>query len=161
MDPLTRLFTVVALVAAISNADPICAQFTYQAEVFSFDPMRSPKPMMAELVGTLGVTYISHDRETRSLLFNSPTTVTFLQLGTLIEPHGFVLIGFNPTGAAGDEQWNNETSDILFPTMIDTGNEIEDNSRYETAKSQWIQTHQLEYNALISGEQPGSKDNDK
>ncbi|MFZ1333413.1 MAG: hypothetical protein WAR83_14560 [Flavobacteriales bacterium] len=123
--------------------------------------MRSPKPMMAELVGTLGVTSISHDRDTRTLLFTSPTAVNLLQLSTLIEPHGFALIGFNPTGAEGDEQRNNGSSDILFPTMIDTGNEIEDNARYDAAKSQWIQAHQLEYNALINGEHATSKDSDK
>ena len=161
MRPFSRLLTVLALIGALCHVNDSDAQYSYQAEVYPLTPLRSPKPMMSELVRTIGVIDVSHDHETRSLQFTSPTTVSLQQLRSLVQPHGFYVLRINDGRQGESDVRSLDPNYDLFPTKYDTGNEIEDNSRYETAKAQWIEAHPLEYDALVNGEHPVTKDSDK
>lgn len=161
MRHFTHLLTVVALLGALFHVNGTAAQYSYQAEVYPLTPMLSPKPMMSELVRTIGVIDVSHDHGTRSLQFTSPTVVSLQQLRSLIGPHGFFAIRVSDGRQSESDVKSLDPLYDLFPAKYDTGNEIEDNTRYETAKAQWILAHPLEYDALVNGERPVTKDSDK
>ena len=148
---MERPYTHLSLVCALLFCGDLSAQeaFYYRADVPELTHRLAMKEMYTAVADLGGNATCAPDTILHIVELFSPSAIDEALFTEVIAAHGFTLNAFVRT---------NEEGHVLplpdpnaFPSFVDTGDPVHDNTVYAAAKAAWIAAHPEQYAAMTQG----------